>query len=163
MLRVLSSRLHLGAEIKGKPLFPGPKPMGKKKTIDVKIPGHIEYGVTERRDQRAISGGQWQRIALARSFMKIKEADLLILDEPSSALDPQAEYEVFKTIMNLRKQKTTIFIVQHQLVCKSNSKSHRFHTVRAASKIMVSSVYYLTVKLSYLIKESWLRWESMRN
>jgi ABC-type bacteriocin/lantibiotic exporter with double-glycine peptidase domain len=58
-----------------------------------------------------LSGGQWQRIALARSFMKLKEADLLILDEPSSALDPQAEYQVFKSIMDLRKNKTTIYIV----------------------------------------------------
>ena len=58
-----------------------------------------------------LSGGQWQRIALARAFMRIKEADLLILDEPSSALDPQAEYQVFKTILELRKNKTTLFIV----------------------------------------------------
>ena len=59
-----------------------------------------------------LSGGEWQRVALARSFMKIREADLLILDEPSSALDPQAEYEVFKNLLNLRKNKTTIYIVK---------------------------------------------------
>jgi hypothetical protein len=58
-----------------------------------------------------LSGGEWQRIALARSFMKIREADLFILDEPSSALDPQAEYEVFKTLLSMRQNKTTIYIV----------------------------------------------------
>jgi ABC-type lipoprotein export system ATPase subunit len=58
-----------------------------------------------------LSGGQWQKVAMARAFMKIREAELLILDEPSSALDPQAEYELFKTLMELRRGKTTIFIV----------------------------------------------------
>jgi len=43
--------------------------------------------------------------------MKVKDVDLLILDEPSSALDPQAEFEIFKTITELRRNKTTIFIV----------------------------------------------------
>jgi ABC-type multidrug transport system ATPase subunit len=48
---------------------------------------------------------------LFATCMKIKKADLLILDEPSSALDPQAEYQIFKTIMELRKNRTTIYIV----------------------------------------------------
>jgi ATP-binding cassette, subfamily B, bacterial len=71
------------------------------------------------------SGGQMQRIALARAFMRIKEAGLLILDEPSSNLDPEAEYELFKNIKKFRKGKTTIFI------------THRFNTVRAADRILV--------------------------
>jgi ABC-type proline/glycine betaine transport system ATPase subunit len=58
-----------------------------------------------------LSGGQWQKVAMARAFMRIREAELLILDEPSSALDPQAEYELFKNLMELRRGKTTIFIV----------------------------------------------------
>jgi ABC-type bacteriocin/lantibiotic exporter with double-glycine peptidase domain len=67
--------------------------------------------VSEDFDTRSLSGGQWQRIALARALMKLKKADLLILDEPSSALDPQAEFDMFKTILKLRRNKTTIYIV----------------------------------------------------
>ena len=71
------------------------------------------------------SGGQLQRIALARVFMRIKEAGLLILDEPSCNLDPEAEFELFKNIKKYRKGKTTIFI------------THRFNTVRVADRILV--------------------------
>jgi ABC-type multidrug transport system fused ATPase/permease subunit len=71
------------------------------------------------------SGGQMQRIALARAFMRISEAGLLILDEPSSNLDPEAEYDLFKNIKKFRRGKTTIFI------------THRFNTVRIADRILV--------------------------
>jgi len=71
------------------------------------------------------SGGQMQRLALARAFMRISEAGLLILDEPSSNLDPEAEYEMFRNIKKFRKGKTTIFI------------THRFNTVRIADRILV--------------------------
>jgi ATP-binding cassette, subfamily B, bacterial len=71
------------------------------------------------------SGGQMQKIALARVFMRISEAGLLILDEPSSNLDPEAEYELFKNIKKFRRGKTTIFI------------THRFNTVRIADRILV--------------------------
>src|SRR5271156_4527945 len=71
------------------------------------------------------SGGQMQRLALARAFMRISEAGLLILDEPSSNLDPEAEYEMFRNIKMFRKGKTTIFI------------THRFNTVRIADRILV--------------------------
>jgi len=71
------------------------------------------------------SGGQMQRLALARAFMRITEAGLLILDEPSSNLDPEAEYEMFRNIKKFRKGKTTIFI------------THRFNTVRIADRILV--------------------------
>ena len=73
----------------------------------------------------AFSGGQWQRIALSRAFMRLHSADLLLLDEPSAALDPEAEYNLFKRLKEARKGKTTVYI------------SHRFNTVRAASRIMV--------------------------
>ena len=66
-----------------------------------------------------------QGIALARTFMRISEAGLLILDEPSSNLDPEAEFDLFKNIQKYRSQKTTIFI------------THRFNTVRMADKILV--------------------------
>ena len=107
-LKVLSDNLYRNVEWDSKPIsFYKPE----KKGIDITIPEHKPEDNDEHFAMQAPSGGQWQRIALARSFTKIKEADLLILDEPSSALDPQAEYEVFKTIMELRKDKTTIYIV----------------------------------------------------
>jgi len=71
------------------------------------------------------SGGQLQRLALARVFMRIREASLLILDEPSCNLDPEAEVELFKNIKRFRKGKTTIFI------------THRVNTVRIADRILV--------------------------
>jgi ATP-binding cassette subfamily B protein len=79
----------------------------------------------KERVQKNLSGGQWQKIALARSFMRGTEADLLVLDEPTANLDPEAEYKLFETIKRLRKGRTTVYI------------SHRFNTVRAADRIMV--------------------------
>jgi ATP-binding cassette subfamily B protein len=70
-----------------------------------------------------LSGGEWQKIALARAFMR--DAQLLILDEPTSSLDPQAEYEVFAHFRELTAGKSAIFI------------SHRFSTVRLANRILV--------------------------
>ena len=70
-----------------------------------------------------LSGGEWQKIALARAFMR--DAQLLILDEPTSSLDPQAEYEVFARFRELTAGKSAIFI------------SHRFSTVRLAYRILV--------------------------
>ncbi len=71
-----------------------------------------------------LSGGQWQKIALARAFMR-EEADILILDEPTAALDAEAEYAVFESFRALTKGRTTILI------------SHRFPTVRMADRIVV--------------------------
>jgi ATP-binding cassette, subfamily B, bacterial len=73
----------------------------------------------------APSGGQIQRIALARVFMRMSSSDLLILDEPSSNLDPDAEYDLFKNVKKFREGKTTIFI------------THRFNTIRIADRILV--------------------------
>ncbi len=70
-----------------------------------------------------LSGGEWQKIALARAFMR--DAQILILDEPTSSLDPQAEYEVFAHFRELTAGKSAIFI------------SHRFSTVRLANRILV--------------------------
>jgi len=70
-----------------------------------------------------LSGGEWQKIALARAYMR--NAQLLILDEPTSALDARAEYEVFQRFADLTKGKTAILI------------SHRFSTVRMADRILV--------------------------
>jgi len=70
-----------------------------------------------------LSGGQWQKIALARSYMK--RAEVIILDEPTSALDARAEYEAFERFIGVAKGKTAIII------------SHRFSTVRMADRILV--------------------------
>ncbi|NNE14038.1 MAG: ABC transporter ATP-binding protein [Saprospiraceae bacterium] len=70
-----------------------------------------------------LSGGQWQKIALARAYMK--DAEVIILDEPTSALDARAEYEAFQRFIGLTKGKTSIII------------SHRFSTVRMADRIIV--------------------------
>ncbi|WP_417445128.1 ABC transporter ATP-binding protein [Joostella sp.] len=70
-----------------------------------------------------LSGGQWQKIALARAYMK--DAAVLILDEPTSALDAKAEFNVFERFIGLTKGKTSIII------------SHRFSTVRMADTILV--------------------------
>jgi ATP-binding cassette subfamily B protein len=70
-----------------------------------------------------LSGGEWQKIALARAYMK--DAQLLILDEPTAALDARAEYEVFQRFAELTKGKSAVLI------------SHRFSTVRMADRIVV--------------------------
>jgi hypothetical protein len=106
MTKMLSNRLHCGAKARGKPLTWDTKPK-----IDITIPKHKAGSNYEVIESHILSGGEWQRVALARSFMNISEADLLILDEPSSALDPGAEHDVFKTLKQYRKNRTTIFIV----------------------------------------------------
>jgi ATP-binding cassette, subfamily B, bacterial len=76
------------------------------------------------RDGRELSGGQWQKIALSRAFMRTR-ADVLVLDEPTAAMDAQAEAEVFEHFRQLAKGRITILI------------SHRFSTVRMADQIAV--------------------------
>ena len=70
-----------------------------------------------------LSGGEWQKIALARAYLR--NAQLLILDEPTAALDARSEYEVFQRFAELTTGKMALFI------------SHRFSTVRMADRIVV--------------------------
>ena len=78
------------------------------------------------KDGSELSGGQWQKVALSRAFMR-EEADILVLDEPTAALDANAEHAVFARFRELAEGRTTIVI------------SHRFPTVRMASQIIVFS------------------------
>jgi ABC-type multidrug transport system, ATPase and permease components len=71
-----------------------------------------------------LSGGQWQKIALARAFMR-EDADILILDEPTAALDAEAERAIFDRFRELARDRTSLLI------------SHRFPTVRLADRIVV--------------------------
>jgi len=138
LVRALTNNLYSTADYNGKRIIWGVDEPPKQDLYNYEITDNdvVKAPVQEPIHRVGISGGQWQKLALARAFMRIKEVDLLILDEPSSALDPQAEYEVFRSIMEHRKNKTTIFIVS-LLIMLSNLQSHRFHTVRAANKILV--------------------------
>ncbi|HMP32659.1 MAG TPA: ABC transporter ATP-binding protein, partial [Saprospiraceae bacterium] len=94
-----------------------------KEVID-EIPQGLDQKLGKRFVKGAeLSGGQWQKIALARAYMK--DAPVLILDEPTSALDARAEYEAFQRFIGLTEGKTSIII------------SHRFSTVRMADRIVV--------------------------
>ena len=70
-----------------------------------------------------LSGGQWQKIAIARAYMR--DAQVMILDEPTAALDARSEFEVFERFRELSEQRTAILI------------SHRFSSVRMADRILV--------------------------
>ena len=70
-----------------------------------------------------LSGGEWQKFALARAYMR--DAQVLILDEPTAALDARSEYEVFQHFAELTQDCTTVLV------------SHRFSTVRIAQRILV--------------------------
>ena len=75
------------------------------------------------REGTELSGGQWQKLAIARAFYST--SDVLILDEPTASLDPIAEQEIFNQFDRLREGKTTIFV------------SHRLSSATVASKIVV--------------------------
>jgi ATP-binding cassette subfamily B protein len=89
-----------------------------------KLPKGYDQVVGKRFDQGTdLSGGEWQKIALGRAYMR--DAQLLILDEPTAALDARAEHQVFQRFVELTQGKTAVLI------------SHRFSTVRMADRILV--------------------------
>ena len=77
----------------------------------------------EYADGRDLSVGQWQRVALARAFRR--DAPLVILDEPTAALDPRAEHALFADVRRLLRGRSALLI------------SHRFSSVRTADRIYV--------------------------
>jgi len=89
-----------------------------------KLENRYDHMLGRRFDGGAnLSGGEWQKIALARAYMR--DAQVLILDEPTAALDARAEYEVFQRFSDLTRGRMAILI------------SHRFSTVRMADRILV--------------------------
>ena len=89
-----------------------------------KLPSGLEQMLGRRFDGGVdLSGGEWQKVALARAYLR--DAQVLVLDEPTSALDARSEYEVFKRFAELTTEKMALFI------------SHRFSTVRMADRIVV--------------------------
>ncbi|GHF35736.1 multidrug ABC transporter permease [Kitasatospora xanthocidica] len=84
----------------------------------------LPEGVTEAGWGHSLSGGEWQRLAVARAFMR-GDADLMILDEPSAGLDAAAEQELHENLRELRRGATSLVI------------SHRLSTVRDADRIVV--------------------------
>jgi len=96
---------------------------GAAEFID-KFPQRYSQLIGQRFDGgKGLSGGQWQKIALARAYMR--KASLIILDEPTASLDAQAEYETFRHFTALSGGRMAILI------------SHRFSTVRMANRILV--------------------------
>lgn len=96
---------------------------GADKFLDT-LPGKYDQVVGKMFDGGMdLSGGQWQKLALARAFFR--DAPILVLDEPTSAIDAKAEYEIFENVQKLQKDKTVVII------------SHRFSTVRNADRIIV--------------------------
>ncbi len=92
--------------------------------VIAKLPGGYDQMIGRRFAGGVdLSGGEWQKIALGRAYMR--DAQLLILDEPTAALDARAEHEVFQRFAELTRGKTAVLI------------SHRFSTVRMADRILV--------------------------
>jgi ATP-binding cassette, subfamily B, bacterial len=94
--------------------------------VVAKLPGKYEQMLGRRFENGVdLSGGEWQKLALARAYLR--DAQLLVLDEPTAALDARSEYEVFERFAELTEGKMALFI------------SHRFSTVRMADRIVVLS------------------------
>ncbi|MDB5022494.1 MAG: transporter ATP-binding protein [Mucilaginibacter sp.] len=107
-----------------RPLIKASAQQSMADALTAKLPGAYDQMLGKRfADGVELSGGEWQKVALARAYMR--NAQLLILDEPTSALDARAEYEVFKRFAELTKGKSAVLI------------SHRFSTVRMADRILV--------------------------
>jgi ATP-binding cassette subfamily B protein len=92
--------------------------------VVAKLPDGYDQVIGKRwKSGTDLSGGEWQKIAIARAYMR--DAQVLVLDEPTAALDARAEYEVFKRFKELSAGKMALLI------------SHRFSSVRMADRIVV--------------------------
>ena len=104
------ARLHAAASNAGADALLGQLPQGPDTRLGREFGG------------RELSGGEWQKLALARAFMR--DCALLVLDEPTAALDVQTEYEVYQRFQDLTRERMSVLI------------SHRFSTVRMADRIL---------------------------
>jgi ATP-binding cassette subfamily B protein len=92
--------------------------------VIAKLPGGYDQMIGKRfRNGVELSGGEWQKVAIARAYMR--DAQVLILDEPTAALDARAEFEVFQRFKEVSEGRTAVLI------------SHRFSSVRMADRILV--------------------------
>ncbi|QII29678.1 ABC transporter ATP-binding protein [Stenotrophomonas maltophilia] len=97
---------------------------GMAEEVIAALPGGYDQQIGRRFKQGVdLSGGQWQKIAIARAWMR--DAQVMILDEPTAALDARAEFEVFQRFRELADNRTAVLI------------SHRFSSVRMADRILV--------------------------
>jgi ATP-binding cassette subfamily B protein len=93
--------------------------------VIAKLPNGLDTGLGRWFEKGSeLSGGQWQKIALSRAYMR-EQADVLVLDEPTAALDAESEHKVFERFRELTRGRTSLLI------------SHRFPTVRMADRIVV--------------------------
>ena len=86
------------------------------------LPNQLDTQLGREFGSRELSGGEWQKLALARAFMR--DCQLLVLDEPTPALDVQSEYDVYTRFFDLTHERMTLLI------------SHRFSTIRMADRIL---------------------------
>src|SRR6202035_2924521 len=92
--------------------------------VIARLPGGYEQMLGRRFETGVdLSGGEWQKVALARAYLR--DAQILVLDEPTAALDARSEHEVFERFAELTKGKMALLI------------SHRFSTVKMADRIIV--------------------------
>jgi ATP-binding cassette, subfamily B, bacterial len=120
-----SENIGLGdlPELENRPTIEAAAARGGAEELVAKLPSGYDTPLGKWFDRGAnLSGGEWQKIALSRAFMR--GARILVLDEPTSALDAQAEYELFARLRELSKNRTAVYI------------SHRFSTVRQADRIV---------------------------
>jgi ATP-binding cassette subfamily B protein len=99
-----------------------------RKSMAAQVVDKLQFGYDQMLGRRFdggvdLSGGEWQKIALARAYLR--DSQLLILDEPTASLDARSEREVFKRFSELTQGKMSLLI------------SHRFSTVRMADRILV--------------------------
>ena len=118
----------LDSALQGESATPAPIVSAAEKSLAASLLPRLTEGYRQMLGRRFdggvdLSGGEWQKIALARAYMR--DAQVLILDEPTAALDARAEYEVFTRFAELVAGRMAVLI------------SHRFSTVRMADRIIV--------------------------
>jgi ATP-binding cassette, subfamily B, bacterial len=126
--RMESQRSSSNGSSKDAPSVPPSIIMAAQKSMVAELAPRFPRGYRQMLGRRFsggvnLSGGEWQKIALARAYMR--DAQVLILDEPTAALDARAEYETFNRFVEIMRGRMTLLI------------SHRFSTVRMADRIVV--------------------------